>query len=63
MRQFLIQPFLFLRRLINAACSFAFPRTWLETELHHSDVRPSLRSSTVTAVTNRWWAQVLSGDA
>jgi cytochrome c5 len=53
MQQFLTQPILSVKRLINAACSFAFCRTWLETGLHHSDVRPSLRSSTATAVSNR----------
>ena len=62
-QQFLTQPFLSVRRLINAVCSFAFLRKWLETGLHRSDVRPSLLSSTVTGVTNRWWARFLSGDA
>jgi hypothetical protein len=38
-------------RLINAACRFASPRTWLDTELHHADVPARQRSLTLTAVT------------
>lgn len=53
MQQFLTQPILSVRRLINAACSFAFCRTWLQTGLRHSEARPSPRSSTATAVSNR----------
>ena len=40
-----------VKRLINAACRFASPCTWLDTELHHAAVPASQGSLTLTAVT------------